>query len=179
MYSMHLEFDTIVRLFSGIKTPAIYFVDMEHHRIYMEHVSDSVTVKDYVNEIQRTADRESVPALLQPLAEKIGQVLAHMHMADIIHGDLTTSNMLLKTPVEALDLYLIDFGLGYIQASAEDKGVDLYVLERALVSTHPNTDSVFLTMLASYQSSYKGKVNEIIEKFEEVRMRGRKRSMVG
>lgn len=33
----------------------------------------------------------------------------------------------------------IDFGLGYTKPLAEDKAVDLYVLERAFVSTHPNS----------------------------------------
>ena len=39
--------------------------------------------------------------------------------------------------VESLQIALIDFGLSYVKNSAEDKAVDLYVLERAFVSTHP------------------------------------------
>ena len=53
----------------------------------------------------------------------------------MIH-DLTTSNMLLR---DSEDIVLIDFGLSYISSLVEDKGVDLYVLERAFLSCHPNT----------------------------------------
>ena len=56
--------------------------------------------------------------------------------SDVIHGDLTTSNMLLR---DSEDIVLIDFGLSYISSLVEDKGVDLYVLERAFLSCHPNT----------------------------------------
>lgn len=60
-----------------------------------------------------------------------------MHKTDIIHGDLTTSNMLLRS---SLDIVLIDFGLSYISTLIEDKAVDLYVLERAIGSTHPEPE---------------------------------------
>ena len=70
----------------------------------------------------------------------IGTSIGSMHCCDIIHGDLTTSNMLLRygTPPA---IVLIDFGLSYISTLTEDKAVDLYVLERALASTHPESES--------------------------------------
>lgn len=70
-----------------------------------------------------------------------------MHSIDVIHGDLTTSNMLLRTPAASTSqttseprVVLIDFGLSYISTLPEDKAVDLYVLERALASTHPEPE---------------------------------------
>lgn len=62
--------------------------------------------------------------------DKIGAQLAQMHCADVIHGDLTTSNMMLRTG-GALELVVIDFGLASVSSFWEDKAVDLYVLERA------------------------------------------------
>jgi TP53 regulating kinase-like protein len=41
---------------------------------------------------------------------------------------------------------MIDFGLSYISTLPEDKGVDLYVLERAFLSTHPNSESLVLLL---------------------------------
>ena len=102
-----------------------------------------------------------------------------MHQNNIIHGDLTTSNMLLKGPVDDLDLVMIDFGLGYVENVAEDKGVDLYVLERALLSTHPRTEKFFEVLLESYTSVCGKSSQEVIRKLDEVRLRGRKRTMVG
>lgn len=103
-----------------------------------------------------------------------------MHDEDVIHGDLTTSNMLLRRSPEdgESDLILIDFGLSYISALPEDKGVDLYVLEKAFLSTHPNTEALFEKLLKSYAASSK-KSSAVIKKLDEVRLRGRKRSMVG
>lgn len=103
-----------------------------------------------------------------------------MHDEDVIHGDLTTSNMLVRRGPETTQshLILIDFGLSYISALPEDKGVDLFVLERAFLSTHPNTELLFDKLLKSYSASSR-KSAAVIRKLEEVRLRGRKRSMVG
>ena len=65
---------------------------------------------------------------------------------DVIHGDLTTSNMIYKDD----QIYLIDFGLSYVKNSIEDRAVDLYVLERAFISTHPQLEKEFSTVLIAY-----------------------------
>lgn len=77
----------------------------------------------------------------------IGESIGAMHSIDVIHGDLTTSNMLLRrasssdTNSSSLpSIALIDFGLSYVSTLVEDKAVDLYVLERALASTHPEDE---------------------------------------
>uniref|UniRef100_A0A915N4X3 non-specific serine/threonine protein kinase n=1 Tax=Meloidogyne javanica TaxID=6303 RepID=A0A915N4X3_MELJA len=60
-----------------------------------------------------------------------------MHSAGLIHGDLTTPNVLVKKKQnDNLDLIFIDFGLSKFSQKPEDKAVDLYVLERALTSAH-------------------------------------------
>lgn len=64
----------------------------------------------------------------------MGRVVNSVHEAGIIHGDLTTSNMIMTQEKEVV---LLDFGLSYFKDSAEDRAVDLYVLERAFKSTHP------------------------------------------
>lgn len=98
------------------------------------------------------------------LMRLIGKQLAIMHVADIIHGDLTTSNMMLRpaSPSNTADgasatvdldrdeVVLIDFGLSSVSAFAEDKAVDLYVLERAFASTHPASEALYRTILDSY-----------------------------
>jgi len=102
-----------------------------------------------------------------------------MHAGKIIHGDLTTSNMLLRGNPDDLDLVLIDFGLSFSEGLPEDKGVDLYVFERALLSTHPDTDELFSAAMESYKQTNKKEAADVISKLDEVRMRGRKRTMVG
>ena len=52
------------------------------------------------------------------------------------------------------------------------------MLEKAFLSTHPNTETVFEAFLKSYSTSSR-KSKPVLKKLDEVRLRGRKRSMVG
>ena len=70
-----------------------------------------------------------------------------MHDAEVVHGDLTTSNIMISQTNESdsaspemSQIVFIDFGLGNMKPIVEDKAVDLYVLERAFVSTHPDSE---------------------------------------
>ncbi|XP_008944753.1 PREDICTED: TP53-regulating kinase, partial [Merops nubicus] len=158
-----------------ISAPVVYFVDYVTNSIYLEDIVGSITVQDHIYSVQQSGNDTSS---LLPLAEKMGELLARMHDEDLIHGDLTTSNILLRPPVEKLDLVLIDFGLSFISGLPEDKGVDLYVLEKAFLSTHPDTEMMFKTLLQTYAATSK-KSGPVIKKLDEVRLRGRKRSMIG
>ncbi len=165
---------------AGITTPILYFIDQETHSIYMEEITHSVTVRDFINNLLKTKDDAKSIKSLEELAQEMGRVIAKMHAADVIHGDLTTSNMLKYSENSEKSLVLIDFGLSSISSLAEDKGVDLYVLERAFLSTHPNTEDVFKVFLDSYIASSNSKAsNAAISKLDEVRLRGRKREMIG
>ena len=76
------------------------------------------------------------------------------------------------------EIVLIDFGLAGQSLQDEEKAVDLYVLERAFGSTHPEAEEGFQEVLKVYGESYKG-AKVVLKRLEEVRMRGRKRSMLG
>ena len=131
-------------------------------------------------------------AQLAGLMVGIGRAVGKMHEIGIIHGDLTSSNLMLRplglpihsngaTPQrQSLDgeIVIIDFGLAAQSVQDEDRAVDLYVLERAFISTHPTAESLFREVLEAYRSSYKGS-STVLKKLEDVRMRGRKRSMIG
>lgn len=132
---------------------------------------DAVTVKEY---LKTTSCHEKVGQL----ATTIGATIGRLHFNDIIHGDLTTSNLLVRSG-NLSAITVIDFGLSFINTSAEDKGVDLYVLERALLSTHPDSEQVFETILGSYSKANKNSGKETLKKLEEIRLRGRKRLMIG
>ena len=138
----------------------------------MEQITEGVLLKDYISGLDPVQDGEA----LESLAGHAGRVLAQMHDADVVHGDLTTSNMIYDAESGALTL--IDFGLSHVSGLTEDKGVDLYVLERAFLSTHPSTEGCFEALLQSYS---KASMNSeaVIQKLDEVRQRGRKRTMVG
>lgn len=95
----------------------------------------------------------SILFLSDVIMTSIGESIGAMHSIDVIHGDLTTSNMLLRRANDPSQqaasasstsnlpsIALIDFGLSYVSTLVEDKAVDLYVLERALASTHPEDE---------------------------------------
>ncbi|KAI8504757.1 TP53 regulating kinase [Branchiostoma belcheri] len=165
---------------AGIPTPCIYFVNYQSNCIYMEDMQSATTSRDYIVAVQSIHAAGDSFGALQPIMDKIGKTLATMHDGDIIHGDLTTSNIMLKQDATMPEpqVILIDFGLSSVSQLPEDKGVDLYVLEKAFLSTHPNTETLFRVILKSY-TKHSRKAKDVIKKLDEVRLRGRKRTMVG
>lgn len=127
------------------------------------------------------------------LLKKIGTAVGLLHKTGVIHGDLTTSNLMLQPrgsatpdipkaenemPLLEGEIVLIDFGLASQSFQEEDRAVDLYVLERAFGSSHPRTERLFEKVLEGYGESFKG-AKQVLKKLEAVRLRGRKRSMLG
>ena len=77
----------------------------------------------------------------------VGRGVAKLHNGDVIHGDLTTSNMMLRLSsgggdVDVGEVVMLDFGLSAVGSQHEDKAVDLYVLERAFSSTHADSKAL-------------------------------------
>lgn len=102
------------------------------------------------------------------IATQIGLSLSKIHDEGIIHGDLTTSNLILKKD----KVYFIDFGLGFISHKIEDKAVDLHLIKEALQAKHPkNAKQLFLSILKGYKSSKNAKAT--IQQLDKVEKRGR------
>ncbi|CAB3229355.1 unnamed protein product [Arctia plantaginis] len=173
---------------ANIRTPTLYLVDFDRRRIYMEYFENSKTVKDFIKNLSNV-ENSCIIEQIKILAKLIGESIRKLHENNIIHGDLTTSNMLLVPKneneeinwleVDKLDLVMIDFGLSFIDSSTEDKAVDLYVLERAVESTDVPHLEVFHDILEAYQNFSENNTKELINKYREVSARGRKRTMVG
>jgi TP53 regulating kinase-like protein len=103
--------------------------------------------------------------------KKIGKEVAKLHQNDIIHGDLTTSNTILRDE----ELVIIDFGLGFISKRVEDKAVDLHLIKQALEAKHfQNYEKLFENFLESYTKEYK-EAKEVLERLKKVEARGRYR----
>ncbi len=104
------------------------------------------------------------------ICKNIGNDLAKLHNTDIIHGDLTTSNMILVK--EENKIYFVDFGLGCISNKIENKAVDLHLLKRALEARHfKNWEMLFHEITKGYQDYKESK--KVLERLKAVEKRGR------
>jgi len=101
------------------------------------------------------------------LAKELGKKIAILHNNNIIHGDLTTSNMILKDQI-----YFIDFGLSFISHKTEHKAVDLHLLKQALDSKHYKVaDKAFKAAITAYNKESNDK--DVLERLNKVEERGR------
>jgi Kae1-associated kinase Bud32 len=103
------------------------------------------------------------------LSERIAESIAKMHAHDIVHGDLTTSNMLLKDD----EIYFIDFGLGSTSKRPEDKAVDLFLLHEAIESTHHTVlAEAWQIILNSYRKDYP-EAESVVKALQKIEKRRR------
>ena len=103
------------------------------------------------------------------LGKDIGLLLASIHNQDIIHGDLTTANMIYSDKM----ITLIDFGLSFVSKRIEDKAVDIHLLKQALESYHATCfESVFADVVKTYAENAKN-AKEVLQRFEIVSKRGK------
>ena len=108
------------------------------------------------------------------LCSEIGTKIAILHNNTIIHGDLTTSNMILNKQI-----YFIDFGLSFFSEKAEDKAVDLHLLKEGLESKHYKIwEGCFKCALDAYRKEA-NKSSETLKRLEIVEKRGRYRARKG
>jgi TP53 regulating kinase-like protein len=148
---------------AGVPTPTIYLVDMKQASVTMEFVNGK-QVKQVLAGILRKERRT--------LCVKIGRLIGKLHKHGVIHGDLTTSNMILN---EEGKIFLIDFGLGEKNTEVEARGVDLHLMKRALQSTHYKfAEECFKHVRKGYFAVLgEEDAEKVFEKIREIEKRGR------
>lgn len=130
---------------------------------------DDKEMKVYYEYVRGDKLRDVLHLDYKKWAKEIGQKVAKLHKNGIIHGDLTTSNMIVDE-----ELKFIDFGLSYFSIKAEDKAVDLHLLRRALESKHHEIfEEVFTIVLKEYKKELKEEAIDIIDRLKKVESRGR------
>ena len=133
---------------AGVRTPVLYDINLADKSILMEEIEGPM-LKEVID---------------SSLAFRIGREIAKLHGADIIHGDITTSNIMLQDN----QLVFIDFGLGRYSQLEEDKAVDLLVLKKSLQSIDYNLAvEYFDEVLKGYGD------DSIVKKIADIESRGR------
>ena len=145
----------------GVLTPTVYSVDNSTCTIMMDFIRGE-QLKQLAGEISRHQ--------LTELCRKFGQTMARLHAASVVHGDPTTSNVIID---EYSNLWLIDFGLAEWNATVEMKGVDLHLIHRALETTHWDLQEDMLTSTLEGYIESSDDSDEVISRMREIRERGR------
>jgi TP53 regulating kinase and related kinases len=141
--------------FFGVQTPFIYFLNSNNFEIIMEYVIGN-TIKNNFS---------------PDYCVKIGEIIANLHINNIIHGDITTSNFII-TPQNHLTI--IDFGLSFFSERIEDKAADIRLFKEILNSVHVDFyKKSFENFTLGYSNTYGKKHLEIFNIVNEIEQRGR------
>ncbi|KAA2279088.1 MAG: KEOPS complex kinase/ATPase Bud32 [Candidatus Nitrosocosmicus sp.] len=140
--------------FLGINTPFIYFIDAHNFEIIMERIPGK-TLKD-----------DCLPNHFIT----VGKIIGSLHLNNIIHGDITTSNFIVSSNSQ---ISLIDFGLSFFSERYEDKAADLRLFKEILISTIADEfEESFHNFCIGYYEVY-DKAPKIINTIKEIEKRGR------
>ena len=178
----------------GIRVPQV--IRVEAPLLYTEFIG-APTVKARLV-LANEKHNKIMETIHTSLAQAIGSLIGRLHNSGIVHGDLTTSNILWGATSDhdddddllTMELVLIDFGLSKSTNSVEEQAVDLYVLERALQSTHPELQKQFFEQLLQvygkireehieHNNHKRKQTQSALSRLEQVRQRGRKRECFG
>ena len=150
----------------GINVPQVFEIDVDSSTIIMKFIN-GMKLKDTISHLDHpTRTRYFF---------KIGVFISRLHQNGQIHGDITTSNIIISPNK---DLFLIDFGLHEYSDSIEDKSVDLHLFKRVLISSHGKYfNECFNPFLEGYRSEYlknnSNQYNQIIQNIKVIESRGR------
>lgn len=146
----------------GVSTPTVHWTDLENYTIAMDFI-EGKQLKQLAGTVPESRLRE--------FCFEFGQSVARMHKGNVVHGDPTTSNVLIDTKSR---LWMVDFGLAEWNATTEMKGVDLHLIRRALETTHWDQQEVMLTAtLEGYVDLLGSEAEPVLSRMEVIRERGR------
>jgi N6-L-threonylcarbamoyladenine synthase/protein kinase Bud32 len=135
---------------SGIPTPILK--DITWDTLVMERVEGPL--------LKEVLTRENV--------REAGRMVGKLHTASIVHGDLTTSNIIVRDG----SCVLIDFGLSLVSSEIEARGVDLHVFFQTLKSTTREYPTLREAFIEGYASEFPGSA-EVLSREKEIEHRGR------
>lgn len=148
---------------AGVPTPTIYFIDVNRTFIVMEYI-EGMRVKETLSLLSSEERRK--------LCRGIGKLIGSLHGNGIIHGDLTTSNMIITKNEK---MFFIDFGLSEYSEEVEKRGVDIHLMKRALQSTHYKyARECFNSVMEGYTIEIGHETaKEVVKRIGEIEKRGR------
>jgi len=145
----------------GVPTPIVYMVDSVRTEIAMSYI-DGQPLKKLVPAMDHDAVIQAFIA--------VGEAVGMLHAGGMVHGDLTTSNIIVKDGA----IFLIDMGLGEYTPSVEARGVDLHLMRRALESSHFDSSvSAYAGFTKGYSDVMGAEARLVLNRVGDIRRRGR------
>ncbi|MCK4475957.1 MAG: Kae1-associated kinase Bud32 [Methanophagales archaeon] len=135
----------------GVPTPIIF--DISDYEIVMERIEGDLA-REVINE---------------DISERIGEFVGVLHKNGIVHGDLTTSNIIVGRDNS---IYFIDFGLSFIESSTEARGVDVHVFFQSLGGTHESYEQLRESFIKGYRKTFTN-APQVLKRVTEIERRGR------
>lgn len=147
---------------AGVRSPYLYCVEPESATIVMEYVA-GIRLREALS----SAGMGDVARL----STALGSAAARLHSASVMHGDLTTSNVV----ISGGSLVLIDFGLSVTSDRVEDHAVDLRLVKETITGAHPSVSQAALDSLFSgYRAVVgEGRFRQVMRQLSEIERRGR------
>ncbi|MBI5229319.1 Kae1-associated serine/threonine protein kinase [Candidatus Micrarchaeota archaeon] len=106
---------------TGVNCPKLMGINLYGKEIFMSFVP-GVLLREKLDLIKGKK--------LEKILLKMGGDLARIHSRGVVHGDSTTSNMMLDE--KAFELTWIDFGLSEFSSSIEEQATDLLLLKKSV-----------------------------------------------
>jgi TP53 regulating kinase-like protein len=136
---------------NGVPTPIIF--DVNEYVLVMERI-DGALAREVITE---------------PISERIGEFVGILHKSGIIHGDLTTSNIIVGGDDR---IYFIDFGLAFVESNTEARGVDVHVFFQSLQGTHESYEELRAAFTEGYKRTFP-QAAQVLKRAAEIERRGR------
>jgi N6-L-threonylcarbamoyladenine synthase/protein kinase Bud32 len=148
------EFKVLTKLYEGgVLVPRVYeLFEEEEFAFTFEYIKGNI--------LKKVLDKEL-------LKLGFGEIIK-MHQLEIVHGDLTTLNMIEM----GKKVYLIDFGLANFSRKIEDKAVDLNLFFNCIKNEHPNHYKYKEELERMYLEEVE-KSESVIRRLHQIEKRGR------
>ncbi len=143
---------------AGVPVP--FIIDIDEDKIVMNYIHGKI-LREIVDNLDDNTRKR--------IFEEIGKYVAKLHINGIVHGDLTTSNIIIDDD----KIYFIDFGLGDFSKDMEDFAVDLLLFKKCIRTSHFKYEKEIMdSFLKGYQSINKD-IDKILKRMDEIERMGR------
>lgn len=144
-----------------VNVPYLFGIDYENYSLIIQNIKGKSLAK-YLTSLNQL--NQSLPIL-----ESVGVETARLHLAGIVHGDLSPFNVLLY----AQQVFLIDFGLSEFAVSHEKRATDLHTFAQTLEGLDVLQPQLLFDAFKKGYGAFTSDIEAIIKQMETIKTRGR------